>query len=134
MYILQVAMFLVQLCAQYWSEETDGFDRQYGELSIRTVQFQRMSACAIHTMTVKNRRVSALVCNNHTHTLFTPPQTHTHTHSCQTGKQREVVQFQVTTWTDDNISSSPPSLVEAIHHIRAAQRKSANKSIIVHGM
>ena len=46
------------MCAQYWSEEMDDFDRQYGEVSIRTAHRQQMNGYAIHRMTLTNRRVS----------------------------------------------------------------------------
>ena len=51
----------------------------------------------------------------------------------KSGAKREVVQFQLTAWTEDNLWSSPSSLVEAIHHIKAAARKAPNKPIVVHG-
>ena len=51
----------------------------------------------------------------------------------QTGRERQVVHFQVTVWSEDDVCSSPSTLVEAIHHIQAAQRKSGNKPIVVHG-
>ena len=47
-----------QLCAQYWSERKDTFDRQFGELSIHTISYQQMSGYAIHKMDITNRRVS----------------------------------------------------------------------------
>ena len=56
--------YKLQLCAQYWSEGTDGFDRQYGELSIRTTQHQQMSGYLIHKMAITNRRVRAQAMNN----------------------------------------------------------------------
>ena len=46
------------MCSQYWSEEMDDFDRQYGEVSIRTAHRQQMNGYAIHRMTLTNRRVS----------------------------------------------------------------------------
>ena len=51
----------------------------------------------------------------------------------KSGAKREVIQFQLTAWAEDNLWTSPSSLVEAIHHIKAAARKSPNKPIVVHG-
>lgn len=64
-HVTAVSIDLSQLCAQYWSEEIEDFERQYGEVSVRTSHRQQMSGYAIHRMAVTNRRVRTLSLERH---------------------------------------------------------------------
>ena len=108
----------------------EDFDRQYGEVSVRTVNRQQMRDYTIHRMTLTDRRVSYKCSSGLFHANNIA---YAHTIVLKSGAKREVMQYQLTAWTEDDLWSSPPSLLEAIHHIKAAQRKSPNKPIVVHG-
>ena len=51
----------------------------------------------------------------------------------QSGHTHKVTQLQLGSWTPEGLCTSPKTIVEVADLLFAVQRKSGNKSVVVHG-
>ena len=51
----------------------------------------------------------------------------------QSGHTHKVTQLQLGSWTPEGLCTSPETIVEVADLLFAVQRRSGNKSVVVHG-
>lgn len=126
---------LQELCVQYWASPGDRRGKKYAEFSVHTIEQDQNTGYTVQRLGVTDSRVSGEGGKQEGESSFWSRHSGVNVSSphVQTGQEHQVVQFQIPVWAADGTCMAPLILVDTIHQIAVAQRKSGNKPIVVHG-